>query len=285
MSSINRAVQALDLLARKAPLGVRAIAQQLDLPLASVHRMLTDLEEEDVVGRTPNGEWELSFRLLQITGCQLDRVELPRLARPFAEKIAAATSETVNINALTGLEAVCIDKVRGNERMQLDFSIGSRGPIYCGGAGKAILAYLPEAKRAMALAGPLIRLTPKTLVDRQAVECELERIRARGYSIDDQEVVTGVYCVAVPILDRNGYSVGAISITGPSPKAPGKEIEPLVAMLSEASEYVSRRLGYAEAWPKLTAEPEPSRPRSPSKPLGPAGNPPSRSVRRVRVSV
>ncbi len=34
----------------------------------------------------------------------------------------------------------------------------------------------------------------------------------------------GVFCVAVPILDRLGRPVGAISITGPSPKAPGPEI-------------------------------------------------------------
>ena len=55
MSSIKRSIQALDLLARKGPLGVRAVAQQLSLPLGSVHRMLVDLEAEDVVERTPDG--------------------------------------------------------------------------------------------------------------------------------------------------------------------------------------------------------------------------------------
>jgi IclR family acetate operon transcriptional repressor len=128
-----------------------------------MHRMLIELEGEDVVGRTPSGEWELTLRLLQITGHQLDWVELPRLARPFAEKIAAATRETVNINALAGTQAVCVDKVRGNERMQLDFNIGSRGPLHCGGAGKAILAYLPQAKRELAMSPPLAQFMPRTL--------------------------------------------------------------------------------------------------------------------------
>ena len=85
MSSIIRSVQAMDLLARKGPLGVRAVAQQLQLPLGSVHRMLLDLAEAGVVDRTPAGEWELSFRLLEITGLQLERIDLPRLCRPFAE--------------------------------------------------------------------------------------------------------------------------------------------------------------------------------------------------------
>jgi L-rhamnose mutarotase len=155
MSSIKRSIQALDLLARKGPLGVRAVAQQLALPLGSVHRMLVDLEDEQVVERTPDGEWELSFRLLAISGLQLDRLQFSRLAHPFAEKIAEATKETVNINALHGMHGVCIDKVRGNEGMQLDLRIGSRGPLHLGGAGKAMLAYMTEADQRQIVDGAL----------------------------------------------------------------------------------------------------------------------------------
>lgn len=251
MSSITRSVQAMDLLARKGPLGVRAVAQQLQLPLGSVHRMLLDLSEEGVVDRTPSGEWELSFRLLQITGLQLERIELPRLFRPHAEKIAQATGETINLNALSGGAGVCIDKVRGNEGMQLDMRIGSRGPMHCGGAGKAMLAYMTPAEQEAVIGSPLDPLTPHTITDGEVLRNELARIRARGYSIDNQEVVMGVYCVSVPILDRNGYPAGSMSITGPSIKQPGPEIEPKVALLNEACGSISQRLGYAGAWPPI----------------------------------
>ncbi len=252
MSSIIRSVQAMDLLARKGPLGVRAVAQQLKLPLGSVHRMLLDLAEAGVADRTPSGEWELSFRLLEITGLQLERIDLPRLCRPFAEKIAEATRETVNINALSGHYGVCIDKVRGNEGMQLDMRIGSRGPINCGGAGKAMLAFMAEAERDEVYAMPLSALTSKTINDPKQLRAEVERIRERFYSIDDQEVVMGVYCVAVPVLDRSGKSVGAISVTGPSVKKPGGDnVLPVVEMLWDACEHVSRRLGFSGTWPPV----------------------------------
>jgi DNA-binding IclR family transcriptional regulator len=249
MSSIIRSVQAMDLLARKGPLGVRAVAQQLKLPLGSVHRMLLDLAEAGVVDRTPAGEWELSFRLLEITGLQLERIELPRLFRPFAEAIAARTGETVNLNALHGREGVCIDKVRGNEGMQLDWRIGSRGPLHYGGAGKAMLAFMDETEREQVYAAPMEAVTPYTITDPQRLREEIGRIRERGYSIDDQEVVVGVYCVAVPLLDRMGRSAGAISVTGPSPKAAGPGVLPVVAMLQEACRHVSHRLGYSGRWP------------------------------------
>jgi IclR family acetate operon transcriptional repressor len=225
MSAITRSVQAMDLLARKGPLGVRAVAQQLSLPLGSVHR------------------------LLEITGLQLERIELPRLFRPFAETIAAATNETVNLNALYGHAGVCIDKVRGNEGMQLDNRIGSRGPLNCGGAGKAMLAFMDETEREQVCAAPLEALTPLTITDPARLREEIGRIRERGYSIDDQEVVMGVYCVAVPILDRMGRAAGAISVTGPSPKQPGPEVEPLVVMLQDACRHLSHRLGYSGPWP------------------------------------
>lgn len=249
MSSIRRSVQVLELLARKSPLGVRAIAQGLGLPLGSVHRLLLDLAEEHVVDRTPSGEWELSYRLLEITGVQLDRMELPRLARPYAERIAEATGETVNLNALVAMGGLCIDKVRGNEGMQLDNRIGSRGPLHCGGAGKAMLAFMTEEEQAEVLQSPLAALTPRTITDPHYLRQELARIAARGFSIDDQEVVMGVYCVAVPILDRSRRPVGAISITGPAPKKADEAVLPLVKMLNEACGSISRRLGYAGPWP------------------------------------
>lgn len=252
MSSIIRSVQAMDLLARKGALGVRAVAQQLQLPLGSVHRMLLDLAEAGVVDRTPSGEWELSFRLLEITGLQLERIDLPRLCRPFAEEIAKATRETVNVNALSGHHGVCIDKVRGNEGMQLDLRIGSRGPLNCGGAGKAMLAFMPEAEREEVYARPLPLLTNHTITDPDQLRAEIERIRERFYAIDDQEVVMGVYCVSVPVLDRTGRAAGAISVTGPSVKKPGSEtVMPIVAQLWDACGHVSRRLGFAGAWPPI----------------------------------
>jgi IclR family acetate operon transcriptional repressor len=258
MSAITRSVQAMDLLARKGPLGVRAVAQQLSLPLGSVHRLLLDLSEEGIVDRTPSGEWELSYRLLEITGLQLERIELPRLFRPFAETIAAATNETVNLNALYGRAGVCIDKVRGNEGMQLDNRIGSRGPLNCGGAGKAMLAFMDETEREQVYAAPLESLTPYTITDPARLRDEIGRIRERGYSIDVQEVVVGVYCVSVPILDRLGHSAGAISITGPSIKKPGAEVAPLVMLLQDACRHVSHRLGYSGPWPgDLTSTAEP----------------------------
>ena len=249
MSSPRRTIHVLDLLARKGALGVRGVAQALDLPVGSVHRLLLDLAEENVVERNADGAWQLSYRLLEITDIQLDGVGFPRLARPYCEAMAEATRETVNVNVLSGDACVCIDKVRGNEGMQLDWRIGSRGPLYAGGSAKAMLAFMGDADQVRVANGPKTQFTPHTITDASALLVELRHIRERGYSVDNQELVMGVFCVGVPILDRIGRPVGGISISGVTPKAAGAGVEPLVKRLHEACGQVSKRLGYLGAWP------------------------------------
>src|SRR5947209_10141813 len=152
MTSIPRAVHVIDLLARRGPLGVRAVAQQLDIPLGSAHRILLALADESVVERSAAGEWELSYRLLEIVGAQLERVQLPRLARPMLEQLATETRETTFLAVPSQNEIVYLDKVQTDLELQLNVELGTRRPMYCTGLGKAILAFLPESQQEQLLA-------------------------------------------------------------------------------------------------------------------------------------
>ena len=250
MSSIKRAVQVFDLLARRGPLGVRAVAQLLKLPLGSTHRILLDLEADSIIERSPADEWELSYRLLEITGLQLERIQLPHLARPVIEQLADTTGETVHLSAPSGGETVCIDKVQTNFDLQLSTRVGSHGPMYCRGSGKAILAFMnPEEQASVIAAIPLKAVTPHTITSISALRRELERTRRRGYSLDHEEAVVGIHCIGVPILNHLGRPVGAISVSGASPKADGAALDALVVELKQAGGYVSRRLGYSSDLP------------------------------------
>jgi DNA-binding IclR family transcriptional regulator len=245
MSSIPRAVHVIDLLARRGPLGVRAIAHQLELPLGSAHRILTDLAAESIVERSSNGEWEMSYRLLEIVGVQLERVQLPRLARPILEQLASDTRETTFLAVPSRDEIVYLDKVQIDLQLQLNVELGTRRPMHCTGLGKAILAFLPQAHQEQLLSGgPLRAFTPSTITDPMLLRLELERTRQRGYALDREEIIVGVHCVAVPILNYAGLPVGAISVAGTTPKTDGERLDALVQRIRAAGDYVSRRLGF-----------------------------------------
>jgi len=82
MSGVARAISVVDHMARNGAMGVRALAKALDLPLGSVHRLLTDLTAERVVEPAADGAWQMSYRLIEIVGFQIDQVGFPRIARP-----------------------------------------------------------------------------------------------------------------------------------------------------------------------------------------------------------
>ena len=124
--------------------------------------------------------------------------------------MAEATCETVNVNVLSGLHCVCIDKVRGSQGMQLDWPIGARGPLHCGGSAKSMLAFAGKAIVERVLAQPLTAYTANTITRADKLRSHLATIRSRGFAIDDQEMVMGIFCVGVPIVERSGRPVGAL---------------------------------------------------------------------------
>lgn len=245
MPSIFRAIHVIDLLARRGPLGVRAVAQQLELPLGSAHRILVDLAGESIIERSGNGDWELSYRLLEIVGVQLERVQLPRLARPILEQLASDTHETTFLAVPSRDEIVYLDKVQIDLQLQLNVELGTRRPMHCTGLGKAMLAFMSQTHQDQLLAvGPLRAYTRSTITDPIILRLELERTRERGYAIDREEIIVGVHCIAVPILNYAGQPVGAISVAGTTPKTEGERLDTLVSRIKSAGDYVSRRLGF-----------------------------------------
>jgi IclR family acetate operon transcriptional repressor len=209
--------------------------------------MLQDLNHESVVERTPDGEWELSYRLAQIVGIQLERVQLPRLVRPILEELASETREAAFLAVPSRDEIVYLDKVQADLQLQLNVEVGTRRPMHCTGLGKAILAFLPQVQLEQILSGsPLRPFTPRTITDPMMLRLDLERTRARGYAVDHEEIILGVHCVAVPILNHAARPVGAISVAGTTPKTEGERLDALILRLKSAGDYVSRRVGYAE---------------------------------------
>ena len=249
MSSTQRTFDLLELLATRGPMGTRSIARLLELPSGSMHRLLHELEQASAVSRLDGGEWEISHRLMQIAGLHLRRLELPRLARGVLEELSDRTKETAFLAVQSGNEIVYIDKVQSSTelqmQLQLNVELGARRPIHCTALGKALLAFQSESRQERLIAhGDFSASTPKTITDPILMRQELQRIRSRGYATDQEEILIGVSCIAVPILDHSGRPVGAISIAGPSPNFSEQRVSELVSRVLAAGQEISNRLGY-----------------------------------------
>jgi DNA-binding IclR family transcriptional regulator len=110
--------------------------------------------------------------------------------------------------------------------------------------GKAMLAFQPEETIEQIVAKiRFVRHTPKTLCTREALLKALERIRRRGYAIDDEEIELGVRCVGAPIFDENHRAIAAVSVSGPASRITVQSVPGIAEHLLRCCRDISASLG------------------------------------------
>jgi DNA-binding IclR family transcriptional regulator len=246
IQSIERAAAILRLLSgRTRRLGVVDLAGELGLPKGTVHGLLRTLQHVGFVEQDEEtGKYQLGAALLHMGSSYLDGNELRTRALNWSDSLAARTHESVRIGTLHEGQVLIVHHVfRPDDSLQT-LDVGALLPAHASALGKILLADHPYA------AGELVRngleaFTPATIIEPEALERELERVRKRGWAADIGELVNGEVSCAAPILDRRGVTVGAMGVSGPPDRllAARQPRGDLVAFVREAARAVSRELG------------------------------------------
>lgn len=152
------------------------------------------------------------------------------------QTLSATVGETCNLGIMEGNAIVYIDRVESKWPFGLKFEPGSRVPLHCTSMGKLFLSELPSAKRALLLQSmSLHQYTENTICDVRALELEASEIAKRGYSIDDQEFLAGVVCLAVPVRNADGELCAALAISAPAARLTiGRAMQQIPVMMQTA---------------------------------------------------
>ncbi len=181
------------------------LTESIDLPKPTLHRWLMMLEGAGLLLRQPDGRrYELSGRANALAFAILSNNAGALLRHRVLERVVAELGESCNLTVLHGSEVTYLDRVEASLPLRVAFQRGSRVPAHCSASGKLFLAFLTPAKRDRLFATlSLDAYTPATLTDRAALQSELNRIREQGYAFDDEEFLSGLFCIAVPIIDKS----------------------------------------------------------------------------------
>jgi IclR family acetate operon transcriptional repressor len=177
---------------------------------------------------------------------------LATLAQPHLSEVGDAIGETVSLAVLDGDEIVYVAQVQPSQNlMRMHTEVGRRAMPHTTAVGKAILATVPETEvRELLKRRGMPRRTEHTLTAPRLLLAELERVRERGYALDDGEQELGVRGVALTVPDAP-RPLG-LSVSGPLTRMSDDVIERAVPILSRAAANISAELagaGTGQRWP------------------------------------
>jgi IclR family acetate operon transcriptional repressor len=203
--------------AARRPLGISEFGVLLGIPKPTAHRIAHMLEDEGLLQREPGSNRYVPGARLERLGLDIVATSMSRAPRhAILESLSQQIGETCNFGVMAGSHVVYLDRVESAWPFGLRFEPGSRVPLHCTSMGKLFLSLLPAPKRALILRSiPLYRYTENTFTEVGRLEEELEKIHEAGVSVDDQEFLAGVVCVAVPVLGPRKQPVAALAISAP----------------------------------------------------------------------
>ncbi len=218
LQSLVRAVAVLELVGEsEVPLSLAEISQRMQIHKSTIHRSLMVLERIALIERTANNRFRLGMRLYELGNRAVQQVDLRTRIRPFLQRLSAQLGETVHLGMLQRTSVIYLDKAEPGRHVCMSSKTGSSNPVYCTSLGKAILAYMPEDQLKEIIDRiQFARFTPKTICSRDELMHVLDRVRNRGFAVDDEEIEMGVRCVGAPIFDENSLPVAALSMSGPT---------------------------------------------------------------------
>ncbi len=228
-----------------SPPQLTELAEQLDMPKPSVHRLLNQLEEVGAVQRDLAGRGytvgPAGVRLgVEALSARMRQPQVRAIMRRLVDQIG----ESCNLSILNDDEVLYLERVECDWPLRMQLSAGSRVPVHATASGKLFIAQLTARQRRKMLEGlRLEKFTPNTITEPEAIEAECAAIRACGYSINREEYHLGLIGVSTPIFGKTGAVVATVSIHAPVFRMSADAALGHLPLLQQAAEEIAEEAG------------------------------------------
>lgn len=213
--SVEIAFNIIEFLKENGRSGVTELANELDHSKSTIHSHLQTLEEQKILVQDPNG-YRRSLQVLDMAAQVRTQIGNYNVIECEADDLAEETGEIVQFGIEEYGSVSYLYKTSGDHAVETASQPGMYQPMHSTSLGKAILSHLPTGQTTDIIQSmDFEQKTPYTITNEEELHADLKEISEQGYSVDDQENIEGLRCVAAPIKNDN-VVLGAISITGPS---------------------------------------------------------------------
>ena len=240
--TLFRGLDVLDVVA-DGPISLSELAERLELTRSTTHRLATALADRRYLTFVPRTGYTLGPKLLELGYRVREELDIPRVAAPFIEELAASTGDTVHLGVLEGGRVMYLDKIPGRRRISIRSRIGEQQPVSSTGLGKALLLDDDETSWRRYFISERVHHRAELTLDEW-----MGRMRAYsqcGYAFDLEENEDRIRCVAAPIRAVDGAIVAAISVASAAQYMSDERMAELCQEVTETSRLISQRLGWS----------------------------------------
>jgi IclR family KDG regulon transcriptional repressor len=226
---------------RGGEIGISQISKDLNLPKATVFRILATLKKWDYVEKTEDlDKYMLGKSFIKVGSKVSSETTIASIAVPLINKLAKKIGESINLGILHNSEVVTVYNTKG-EDFYLISNLIPVFPLNCSAMGKLFLLQFSdkELKEYFNSNKPEVR-TVNSIADLEGFLKLKKEIEREGVSYDREEYEYGLSCIAAPIYDANKNIIAAISISGPTTRLRYKGTDKLKDLLVLTTEEVSK---------------------------------------------
>lgn len=223
---------------------VTQLAQQVGLSQPTTHRLLRSLMDEGMVEQDERSKrYRLSLEFFALAARSGNTGNLRDLVRPSMLRLSASLGDSLFLLARSGFDAICLDRSEGPYPIRtFTGDIGGRVALGVGQGSLAILAFLPAEERETVISYNLPRLKDFHLYDEVFLRSEVENVRRLGYAARNTGALPGMAGLAVPILNRDGHAVAALSVATISDRLGPDRLPTVVELLKREAAAIGPKI-------------------------------------------
>lgn len=215
LSSVERALALLELLAREGSLNLTQLSAELDSGKTTAFRLAATMVERGWLSKSADLRYSLGPKAIGLAEARANQIDLKKLFLPIMIELHEESEETVHLTQLEGRYIVYLHQLLSPKSVVSLTSLDTRSPAHCVSPGLAQLAALPEEQIDRILNSPLVRYTNISPTSADEVRAEIARVRANGYSVNLGSFREDVGGVGVAILNERRELIAGLSLCIP----------------------------------------------------------------------
>ncbi|MNU99308.1 HTH-type transcriptional regulator KipR [compost metagenome] len=219
VQSLARAISLLRIVSAMNSTGLRLseLVAASGLPKPTTARLMSELLAAGLVMRNGQRRFQLGPLTHELGVTSQMNFRLQELCRPSLTALSEATGETTYLKVRSGAEVFCLDLATASRKRKAQISWrGSRAALGTGACGLALLSFMSEADRSDVLFQNAARSPTDVETYIGTLRRQVERTRRTGYALSLDDVFSGMSAIGIPILDRAGWPIAALSVSMPT---------------------------------------------------------------------